>query len=80
MVWTLSRSGGGQQHAIDHIRTLKGILPICASCKKARDDEGYWQQVEVYIQEHTDVGFSHGVCPDCIRRLYPDFADGKPSG
>ena len=59
------------QHAIDHIRTLKGILPICASCKKVRDDEGYWQQVESYQAEHTDVQFSHGICPDCIRRHYP---------
>ena len=59
------------QHAIDHIRTLKGILPICASCKKVRDDEGYWQQVESYLAEHTDVQFSHGICPDCIRRHYP---------
>lgn len=55
-------------------KTLRGLLPICSSCKKIRNDRGYWQQVEVYIQEHSEAGFSHGVCPDCMRRLYPEFS------
>ncbi|MFP4446343.1 MAG: response regulator [Desulfosudaceae bacterium] len=63
------------REALDQVKTLKGIVPICANCKKIRDDEGYWQQVETYIQEHSDAEFSHGVCPDCLRKLYPDQAD-----
>jgi PAS domain S-box-containing protein len=61
------------QSAIEHIRTLKGILPICASCKKVRDDQGYWEQVEAYVSRHTDVQFSHGICPECIKKHYPDI-------
>ena len=63
------------QEALSKVKTLSGLLPICASCKKIRDDQGYWQQVEVYIQDHSDVDFSHGICPDCARKLYPDFID-----
>lgn len=61
------------QSAIEHIKTLKGIVPICASCKKVRDDKGYWQQVEAYLSRHTDVRFSHGICPDCLKTHYPEF-------
>jgi CheY-like chemotaxis protein len=59
------------QQALTTVRTLKGLLPMCASCKKIRDDKGYWQQVETYIQEHSDAEFSHGLCPDCRSQLYP---------
>ena len=52
------------------IKQLHGILPICCNCKKIRNDEGYWQQVEVYIHEHSDADFSHGICPDCLKMLY----------
>jgi PAS domain S-box-containing protein len=62
------------QEALAHVKTLSGLLPICASCKKIRDDTGYWQQVEIYIQKHSRAAFTHGFCPDCIQRLYPDFA------
>jgi hypothetical protein len=65
------------KEALENIKTLKGLLPICSSCKKIRDDEGYWHQVEVYIHEHTDVNFSHGICPDCVQRLYPRTAAKK---
>jgi hypothetical protein len=58
-----------------NIKTLSGLLPICASCKKIRDDQGYWSQIEIYIRDHSDADFSHGLCPDCVRRLYPDLAD-----
>ncbi len=63
------------QEALAKVRTLSGFLPICASCKKIRDDKGYWKQVEAYIGEHTDAEFSHGICPDCSKKLYPDFCD-----
>ncbi len=59
--------------ALDEIKTLKGIVPICSSCKKIRDDKGFWKHVETYIQEHSQAEFSHGICPDCSRKLYPDF-------
>jgi FixJ family two-component response regulator len=63
------------QDALDQVKTLKGIVPICACCKKIRDDRGYWQQVETYIQKHSDAEFSHGVCPDCLRQHYPEQAE-----
>jgi len=63
--------------ALEQIRTLRGIIPICSGCKKIRDDTGYWQQVEIYIRDHSEVEFSHSLCPDCAKRLYPRyFKDG----
>ena len=59
------------QKALKEVRQLSGIIPICANCKKIRDDEGYWQRVESYIQEHSDAHFSHGICPECRKELYP---------
>jgi hypothetical protein len=59
--------------ALAKVRTLSGFLPICASCKKIRDDKGYWNQIESYISDHSDAEFSHGICPDCLVRLYPDL-------
>ncbi|MBE3063580.1 MAG: PAS domain S-box protein [Spirochaetes bacterium] len=58
------------QYALDNIKTLQGLIPICANCKKIRDDKGFWNQVEAYISEHTDARFSHGICPDCGKKLY----------
>ena len=55
------------------IKTLRGIIPICASCKKVRTDEGHWQQVESYVRDHSDADFSHGICPECQRTLYPEL-------
>jgi len=63
------------EDALNNIKTLKGLVPICASCKKIRDDKGFWNQIEIFIQERTDAEFSHGICPDCAKRLYPDFVD-----
>jgi PAS domain S-box-containing protein len=57
------------------IKRLRGMLPICSSCKNIRDDKGYWNQIEVYIKEHSDAEFSHGICPECIKKLYPDLID-----
>lgn len=65
------------QEALANIKTLTGLLPICASCKKIRDDQGYWNQIESYIEEHSEVQFSHGLCPDCTRLLYPDFFEPR---
>jgi len=56
------------KQALDEVRTLRGIMPICAYCKKIRDDEGYWNQVEKYVSDHTDAKFSHGICPTCFER------------
>jgi len=53
--------------ALEEIKTLKGILPICMYCKKIRDDSGYWSQLEAYIRDHSDANFSHGICPDCMK-------------
>lgn len=60
------------QGALDKVKQLSGLLPICASCKKIRDDNGYWNQIESYIRDHSEAEFSHGICPDCAKRLYPD--------
>lgn len=65
------------QKELEEIKTLKGIVPICANCKKIRDDEGYWEQVESYLAKHTEAKFSHGICPDCMRQLYPEFCEDK---
>lgn len=59
------------QEALQHVRTLSGLLPICASCKKIRDDQGYWTQIETYLRAHSEAQFTHGMCPDCIETYYP---------
>jgi PAS domain S-box-containing protein len=61
------------QDSLAKIKTLSGMLPICASCKKIRDDKGYWNQIETYLHKHSEAEFSHGICPDCAKKLYPDF-------
>ncbi len=60
--------------ALSNVKTLRGLLPMCASCQKIRNDHGYWQQVETYIREHSDADFTHGICPECAKRLYPEYA------
>jgi len=65
------------RNALARIRTLSGMLPICASCKKIRDDKGYWNQLEAYISEHADVFFSHGLCPDCTMKAYAELKELK---
>jgi PAS domain S-box-containing protein len=59
---------------LSKVRTLSGLLPICASCKKIRDDKGYWQKLETFVHEHSNAEFSHSICPDCMEKLYPDFS------
>jgi PAS domain-containing protein len=60
------------QKLLDEIKVLRGIIPICSSCKNIRNDQGAWEQMEAYIQAHSEADFSHGICPDCMQRLYPD--------
>ena len=57
------------------VKTLGGLLPICANCKKIRDDTGYWNRLEAYIQEHSQAEFTHGICPECVAELYPEYQD-----
>lgn len=59
--------------ALKQVRTLSGLLPICSHCRRIRNDKGYWERLEEYIQEHTDADFSHGICPECRAKLYPGF-------
>ncbi|NTW49328.1 MAG: hypothetical protein HGB19_06310 [Chlorobiales bacterium] len=71
----LERSNHELEVALANVKQLSGMLPICASCKKIRNDDGYWEQIEAYIHDHSDIEFSHGICPECAKRLYPDFTD-----
>lgn len=61
------------REALANVKTLRGLLPICSSCKKIRDDAGYWRQVEEYFSEHSEVDFSHGLCPDCLKTMFPEY-------
>ncbi len=61
------------QQALNEVRSLRGILPICAHCKKIRDDKGYWNQIEAYIRDHSEAEFSHGICQECAKKYYPDM-------
>jgi hypothetical protein len=60
------------QEAMANIKVLGGLIPICSNCKKIRNDKGYWDLLEGYIQQHSEAKFSHGICPDCAKLLYPD--------
>ena len=68
------------QAALADVKTLSGLVPICSSCKKIRDDRGYWRTVERYLSEHSDAQLTHGLCDDCLRRLYPDLAPEEGTG
>ena len=61
------------QKALAEVKTLSGMLPICANCKKVRDDKGYWNQIESYLLDHSEAKFSHSICPECAKKLYPEF-------
>ena len=61
------------ERALSEVKTLSGMLPICASCKKIRDDKGYWNQIEEYIRDHSEAEFTHSICQECAEKLYPDF-------
>jgi PAS domain S-box-containing protein len=66
---------GQLQEALAEVKTLSGLLPLCSSCKRIRDDQGYWQQIEAYIRDHSEAEFSHSVCPECAKKLYPEVFD-----
>ena len=68
----LARQFRELRQAMDHIKTLQGILPICSFCKKIRDDKGYWDQVEVYVCKHSNAQFSHSICPECMKKHFPE--------
>jgi hypothetical protein len=65
------------QNVLADVKQLSGLLPICAYCKKIRDDKGYWNQIEAYLQKHTEAEFSHGICPDCEKKIYADLEKRK---
>jgi GAF domain-containing protein len=67
----LRRVSAGLAEALEKVKTLRGLLPICAWCKRIRDDKGYWSQVEKYIHEHTGADFTHGICPECLEKQRP---------
>ena len=79
-IWTTAVLSGQRktiqierEQALSELKVLGGLLPICASCKKIRDDQGYWSQIESYIRDHSEADFSHGICPDCAKIIYPDL-------
>ncbi len=65
------------REALEKIKTLRGLLPMCAWCKKIRDDQGYWKKVEDYLKEHSDATFTHGICPECLKKVSPETYDEK---
>lgn len=65
--------------ALKTVKELSGLLPICASCKKIRDDTGYWDQVQSYIKKHSEAEFAHSICPECMEKLYPKYVARKKS-
>jgi hypothetical protein len=71
----LQQKNAELQEALDQVKLLTGLLPICVSCKNIRDDKGYWETVENYISSHSEAQFSHGICPSCLKKLYPDIAN-----
>ncbi len=74
VVGWLSDTNRALNKALNEVKMLRGLIPICAKCKKIRDDRGYWRQIEVYLRDHSEAEFSHGLCPNCARELYGDAA------
>lgn len=74
---TLREKNAALSDALAQVKQLKGMVPICMHCKKIRNDENYWQQVEEYIHEHSEADFSHSICPECLEEHYPDYAKRK---
>jgi hypothetical protein len=66
--------------ALANVKILRGLLPICAWCKNVRDDSGYWQQIESYVRDHSGAEFSHGICPDCAEKYFPDEVASREKG
>lgn len=76
----LALTVGALRKALEDIRTLRGIIPICASCKRIRDERGAWEAVESYVSAHSEAQFSHGICPQCMLKLYPDVVPAEEGG
>lgn len=74
----LYRQRKALERALGEIKTLHGLLPICSFCKKIRDDNGYWSQLEEYFSQHSDLDFSHSICPDCLKKHYKEIVRGHP--
>jgi hypothetical protein len=68
------------REALSNVKTLGGLLPVCAWCRRVRNDEGYWQQLELFLQAHSETRISHGVCPECMKREFPEMDDQRPAG
>jgi hypothetical protein len=76
-LWDAEKQLSAQlQESLSQVNELQGLLPICASCKKIRNDTGYWEQIELYLIEHSNVEFTHGLCPECSKKLYPEVYAG----
>jgi hypothetical protein len=73
LIDNLERTNADLQRSLAKVKMLSGMLPICSSCKKVRDDQGYWNQIETYLREHSEAEFSHGICPECAKKLYPAY-------
>ena len=65
------------QFALAEVKTLGGLLPICAHCKNIRDDKGYWGKIETYIHDHSGTDFTHSICPECMKKHFPEYADDE---
>lgn len=65
------------KEALSKVKLLSGLLPICASCKKIRNDNGCWEQMEMYVRDHSEAEFSHGICPECAEKMYPEYYKKK---
>ena len=65
------------REALAQVNVLSGLIPICSSCKKVRDDKGYWNKIESYIRSHSELEFTHGICPECAKKMYSDFYKEK---
>ncbi len=72
VVGRLSDTNRALNKALNEVKVLRGLIPICAKCKQIRDDQGYWRQIEVYLRDHSEAEFSHGLCPKCAHELYGD--------
>jgi response regulator RpfG family c-di-GMP phosphodiesterase len=68
------------EDALANVKTLRGLVPICAYCKKIRDDKGFWDRVETYVEKRSEASFSHGICPDCVKRHFPQYIKTKQEG
>lgn len=78
LIDNLNKTVAELEDALASVNQLSGLLPICASCKKIRDDKGYWTQIEAYIRDHSEAEFSHSICPECVKKLYGDIKIKKP--